>query len=108
MHEPILKNIAKHIELNDEEIILFNSLLIYKEVPKKTLLLTEGQACKYLSYVHSGALRSFCLDKEGKESTIMFAVADWWLTDMYCFLNDKPAMMYIEAIEDSCIFQITK
>lgn len=31
-----------------------------------------------------------------KESTIMFAVADWWLTDMYCFLNEKPAMMYID------------
>jgi hypothetical protein len=33
----------------------------------------------------------------------MFAVADWWVTDMYCFLNAKPAMMYIEAIENSCI-----
>jgi CRP-like cAMP-binding protein len=38
----------------------------------------------------------------------MFAVADWWVTDMYCFLNEKPAMMYIEAIEDSQVFQITK
>jgi CRP-like cAMP-binding protein len=72
------------------------------------LLLIEGQTCKYLSYVHSGALRAFHLDKEGKESTIMFAVADWWITDMYCYLNEKPAMMYIEAIEDSCIFQLSK
>ena len=38
----------------------------------------------------------------------MFAVADWWVTDMYCFLNNKPAMMYIETIEDSCIFQLSK
>lgn len=104
----ILKNVSKHISLDEKETALFTSLLIYKEVPKKTLLLTEGQACKYLSYVHSGALRSYCLDKEGKESTIMFAVADWWLTDMYCFLNNKPAMMYIEAIDDSCILQISK
>ena len=104
----ILKNVSKHISLDEKETTLFTSLLTYKEVPKKTLLLTEGQACKYLSYVHSGALRSFCLDKEGKESTIMFAVADWWLTDMYCFLNDKPAMMYIETIDDSCILQISK
>jgi CRP-like cAMP-binding protein len=104
----ILKNISKHISLDEKETALFTSLLTYKEVPKKTLLLTEGQACKYLSYVHSGALRSYCLDKEGKESTIMFAVADWWLTDMYCFLNNKPAMMYIETIDDSCILQISK
>lgn len=108
VHDLILNNISKHIVLDNGETNYFTSLLTYKEVPKKTSLLTEGQACRQLSYVHSGALRSYCLDKEGKESTIMFAVADWWVTDMYCFLNNKPAMMYIEAIEDSCIFQLTK
>jgi CRP-like cAMP-binding protein len=107
-HDLILKNIAKHIALDNDETNYFTSLLTYKEIAKKTCLLIEGQACKHLSYVHSGALRSYCLDKEGKESTIMFAVADWWVTDMYCFLNNKPAMMYIEAIEDSCIFQLSK
>lgn len=38
----------------------------------------------------------------------MFAVADWWVTDMYCFLNDKPAMMFIETIEESSIFQLSR
>ena len=107
-HELILKNVGRHINLSREEIIHFTSVLKYKEVPKKTKLLTEGQACKHLGYVHSGALRSYCIDKEGKQATIMFAVADWWLTDMYCFLNEKPAMMYIETIEDSCIFQLSR
>lgn len=107
-YDLILKNVAKHISLTREEASYFTSLLIYKETPKKTTLLVEGQACNQLSYVHSGALRSYCLDKEGKESTIMFAVADWWLTDMYCFLNEKPAMMYIETIEDSRLLTISR
>jgi CRP-like cAMP-binding protein len=38
----------------------------------------------------------------------MFAVSDWWVTDMYCFLNERPAMTYIEAIEDSYIYQLSK
>ena len=108
IHDSILKNVAKHISLTKEEADYFISLLIYKEVSKKKMLLAEGHVCNQLSYVHSGALRSYCLDKEGKESTIMFAVADWWLTDMYCFLNEKPAMMYIETIEDSCILNLSK
>src|ERR1044072_4295108 len=99
IHDLILKNVAKHISLTQEEINYFTSHLTYKEVPKKTILLVEGQVCNQLSYVHAGALRSYCLDKEAKESTIMFAVADWWVTDMYCYLNEKPAMMYIETIE---------
>ena len=107
-HDLILKNIVKHISLNGEETSYFISLLSIKEVPKKTILLSEGQACKQLSYVHAGALRSYCLYQNGKESTIMFALADWWVTDMYCYLNEKPAMMYIETIEDSCVFQLSR
>ncbi len=107
-HDLLLNNIARHIALDRDEIDLFTSLVTYKEIPKKTRILSESQVCSQLSYVHAGALRSFCLDKDGKEATIMFAVADWWVTDMYCFLNDKPAMMYIETIEDSCVFQLSR
>jgi CRP-like cAMP-binding protein len=106
--ELILKNISKHINLDKEELTYFLSLVKWKNIGKKTLLLTAGEACKYISYVHSGALRAFYLDKEGKEATVMFAVADWWVTDMYCFLNSRPAMMYIEALEDSCVLQLSK
>lgn len=106
--DAIVKNIFKHITLERDEINYFISLLTLKEVPKKTILLREGQACQYLSYVNTGALRAYHLDKTGKESTIMFAMADWWVTDMYCYLNSKPAMMYIETITDSSIYQLSK
>lgn len=108
IHTPILHNLQKHITLTKAEEDHFISILTYKEIPKKTTLLAEGQACNQLSYVHSGALRSYCLDESGKESTIMFAMADWWLTDMYCFLNEKPSMTFIETLEDSVVFSISK
>lgn len=104
----ILKNIAKHIQLESAEIEHFTSLITFQKVPKKTLLLKENEACPYLNFVHSGALRSFCLDKDGKEATIMFAFPDWWVTDMYCFLNEKPAMMYIETIVESEILRLSR
>ncbi|HEY4286389.1 MAG TPA: Crp/Fnr family transcriptional regulator [Puia sp.] len=106
--ELILKNITRHISLDEDETGFFTGLITAREVQKKTVLLKEGQICKTLSYVHAGVLRAYHIDKDGRESTIMFAVADWWVTDMYCFLNEKPAMMYIEAMEDSWVFQITK
>lgn len=104
----LLNNVAKHIDLNEEETNYFTSLVVFKSIPKKTLLLKAGQDCRYLSYVQAGALRAYYPDKDEKEATIMFAVADWWVTDMFCYLNNKPAMMYIEAIEDSSIFQLRK
>ncbi len=104
----ILNNIAKHISLDANETDYFVSLLSPKSIRRKDIILQEGQVCKTINYVESGALRAFYLDKEGKESTIMFAVADWWVTDMYCFINQLPAMLNIEAIDDSNILQLKK
>ena len=36
------------------------------------MILKEGQICKYISYVHSGALRAFHIDKEGKEVSALY------------------------------------
>ena len=104
----ILENIAKHISLTEEEADYFGSLLTEKKIAKKALILKEGQVCKYINFVESGILRAFYLDKTGKESTVMFAVANWWVTDMYCFVNQRPAMLNIEALEDSCVLQLLK
>lgn len=104
----ILANVAKHITLDQDEVHYFTSLLKYREVEKGASLLKEEDVCTTLSYVHSGALRAYYLGKDGKESTIMFAIADWWVTDMYCFLNCLPAMTYIEAIENSYILELSK
>jgi len=107
-HELILTNITKHISLTEEEISYVISLLKEKQVTKKEFILKEEQVCKYINFVCSGTLRAFHLDKEGKESTIMFAISDWWITDMHCFINQLPAMLNIEAIEASIIFQLQK
>lgn len=107
-HDLLLKHIEKHIRLNSEEADSVTSLFTCKSIPKKTLLLQEGQVCRHINYVHSGALRAYHVNAEGKEVTVMFAVADWWITDMFCFVNTKPAMINIEAIENSYIFQLNK
>jgi CRP-like cAMP-binding protein len=107
-HSGILRNISKHISLTEEESDHFTNLLTEKEISRKDFLLKEGQICKTINYVESGALRSFHVDKEGKESTIMFAISDWWITDMYCFVMEQPAMQNIVAIEDSQVWQLQK
>ncbi|MGK9128446.1 Crp/Fnr family transcriptional regulator [Olivibacter sp. SA151] len=108
VYDVVLKNINKHISLDTDEISYFTSLLKEKKVSKRAMILKEGQVCKEISFVKSGALRAYYRDKAGKESTIMFAITDWWVTDMFCFVNEQPAMLNIEAIEDSVVLQILK
>lgn len=104
----ILKNVSKHISLDENEISYFLSILTEKKYPKKSIILKEGEICRSINFVLSGTLRSFYRDSEGKESTIMFAAADWWITDMACFINQQPAMLNIETIEESLILQLKK
>jgi CRP-like cAMP-binding protein len=107
-HEPILANVAKHVTLNKSETEYFISLLETKELAKKDILLKACQPCTTFNFVNSGALRAFHRDSNDKDATIMFAVADWWITDMPCFVSQAPAMISIEAIEDTSITQLTK
>ena len=99
----IFKNIQKHISLNDVEKQLLFSSLVVKNVQKKDLILKQGQICKKLCFVESGGLRAYNLIDDGKESTIMFAVKEWWITNMNCFVNQKPTVLSIEALELSQI-----
>jgi CRP/FNR family transcriptional regulator, anaerobic regulatory protein len=107
-YDQIIKNIGQHIWLDVAEADFFVSLLKPESAAKKELILKEGQACKSIHYVQSGTLRAYYVDKEGRESTIMFAVADWWITDMYGFINRQPAMLTIEAVEDSMLVRLKK
>lgn len=108
MQDLVLKNIAKHISLNENETAYFLSLLVGKKYPKKSVILNEGEICKTINFVQSGTLRAFYRDEEGKESTIMFAISDWWITDMACFINQEPAMLNIETVEESHILHLQK
>lgn len=107
-YDLILQNIAKHITLTTGEANHFISLLKPEVIKKKTIILREGQLCNNIYYVSSGIVRAYHVDKDGKETTIMFALSDWWITDMFCFVNQQPAMLFIEAVENSAIVALQK
>lgn len=104
----ILSNIAKHIELTCEEQEHFVGLLGELSLKKNDYILKQGDQCNHINFVCSGTLRAYFLNPNGKESTIMFAAKDWWITDMFCFLNESPAMVNIQAVEKSSILRLSK
>jgi CRP-like cAMP-binding protein len=106
--DPILSNLRKHIALSPAEETYFVSLLKPKHFHKKEFILKEAQVCKHINFVNSGLLRAFYLNQENKESTIMFAISDWWVTDMHCFLEQKPAMLNIQSVSESEVLQLSK
>ncbi|NOW98884.1 Crp/Fnr family transcriptional regulator [Mucilaginibacter sp. SG564] len=104
----ILNNLAKHIHLTTDEQETFTAYLQTKKIKRKQLLLTDGDICRYSTFVTSGCLRGYTVDKSGIEHVLSFAPPDWWIADMYSLLSQKPGILNIEALEDTEVLLLSK
>ena len=88
---------------------IFNDTnFITKEIKKGTVLLTKGSICKQAYKIIKGCLKSYVIDKAGKEHIIQFAPEDWVITDMDSFLNNIPTHVFITALEKSEVIVLDK
>lgn len=71
------------------------------KISKGQILQTEGEFNTKIYFVISGLLRSYAIDKNGKENIFMFGPEGWVIADTSP--PEKPAVLYIDAIEDSVI-----
>lgn len=99
MFDSINEYVQKCCFFSPGEIDLFNALLQYKEIPRKTFLLQEGQVCNFEYYLNKGCIRNFYLDEQGDEVTLQFAIEGWWVSDIASFQEQKPSHMFIESLE---------
>lgn len=105
-YEAILKNIARFIQLSDEERDAFVNILQVTNLRKKELAVQPGFVCRYKSYVFRGAMRSYFVDISGQEHTVALAVEDWWISDFYSYIYQTPATLHVEALEEAVLVQI--
>lgn len=104
----LFSHICQHIALSNEEKTYFLRFLQEEQLDKKQFVLRQGEACSYINFVNAGILRAYHVNEEGKDTTVMFAVENWWITDMYCFLNALPAMVNIQVVSASNIIKLSK
>jgi CRP-like cAMP-binding protein len=104
----LLKNVAKHVTLTQEESDFFISLLEFREVAKKQFVVREGDICRHEHFVLKGCFKTYSVDEKGNEHIIMFAPEDWWTGDLYSYLTGNPSKFNIEAMEDSEVAMISK
>jgi CRP/FNR family cyclic AMP-dependent transcriptional regulator len=92
---------------SENEIQLFDDLLQHKSVKKKTMLLREGEICNFEAYILKGCIRTFCMDENGAEVILQFAVEDWWVSDIASFHEQTPSKLYIETLENCELLILT-
>lgn len=75
-----------------------------KNIKKGEFLLRSGEICMYIFFVNKGLLRSYTIDKSGKEHIIQFASEGWMITDRSSSFFNESSDLYIDAIEDSEVY----
>lgn len=104
----LLQNISRHISLDKTETDFFLSLLEYRKVKKKDVLLREGDVVRNEYFVLKGCFKTYSVDEKGNEHITMFASEGWWTGNICSFLTGAPSNLYTEAVEDSEVVLISK
>lgn len=71
-------------------------------------LLTPGKDCSYLAYIREGCFRVYYYDTGGKEIITWFSFREMVVTDLLGFYTTGKAQFYVEALEDSILYKISK
>jgi len=104
--DPFINYIQRTIALSAGELAEFVSAFHLKKVKKKQFIIQPDFTAKYRTYVVQGAFRSYVIDQNGVDHTIQFAMEDWWVSDYNSYIYQKPATMFVVALEDSTVLQI--
>lgn len=100
--------VFKDVTFSEEQLLNVGSKFEEIELKKGDFLLRAEEKVRHQYYVRSGCLRTFFIDKSGKEYTIQFAVKDWWISDYTAFFSSSKAIMYIEGIQDAILYKVSK
>ncbi|WP_109831429.1 Crp/Fnr family transcriptional regulator [Reichenbachiella versicolor] len=108
IEKSIILEIFKDITFSDKEVDLIESKLKKLELKKGTTILQAEEIVNSQYYVYDGCLRTYFIDKSGKEHTLQFAINDWWISDYTAFFTASKAIMHIETIQKATLYRISR
>ena len=105
--EIIITYVRKMVPLSDSEAIAFSAAFKETRVKKRQFLIQPNFTAKSRYFVINGALRAYVIGQDGQEHTIQLALEEWWISDYNSYIYQQPASMFVVAVEDSLLLEIT-
>jgi len=100
-NKELIDYINRFVNLTQEESEAFSDAFRRKKIKKRQLIVQPNFTARHRHFVVQGAFRAYILDNGGSENTIAFAIEDGWITDCTSYIDQEPATMFVEALEDS-------
>ncbi|MEI9920912.1 MAG: Crp/Fnr family transcriptional regulator [Bacteroidota bacterium] len=105
--QPLLDYFERLIPLSSAEKELVTEKFHSHLFLKKQFALQHGEICEHFCFVVRGCLRLYKVDNDGVYHIMQFATENYWILDLTSFHKKKPALMNIDALEDTVVLRIT-
>lgn len=105
--QPLLDYFDRLIPLSSAEKELVTAKFHSHLFLKKQFALQHGEICEYFYFIVRGCLRLYKVDNEGVYHIMQFATENYWILDLTSFHKKQPALMNIDALEDTVVLRIT-
>jgi CRP-like cAMP-binding protein len=94
----------KEFSLDDAKF--FFSLTRQRHLKAGELFVQAGEMHRKVAHIKSGLMRMYIINEDGEEVTLFFRKEDHQIAPYDCIFADKPSRMFIEAFEDTTLFEI--
>lgn len=102
----LIQYFSGYFPLNKQECDEVINRFKERTVKRRGYLLQQGEVCRHFTFVVSGCLKLYAVDRDAKEHNLVFAAENEWIFDISSFYAEKPGQLYIEAVEPSTVLQI--
>ncbi|WP_299527651.1 Crp/Fnr family transcriptional regulator [uncultured Lutibacter sp.] len=105
--QPLLNYINKQISLTEGEESFLISKVNHRKYLKGQYIVQQGDICKHECFIISGCTKTFYVDDSGQEHIVMFAIEDWWTSDMGSYITQTPADFNVQCLENTELIQFS-
>lgn len=105
--DAILNYAEKLVRLSAQEALEFAAAFKEIRVKKRQFLIQPNFTAKSRYFVLEGSLRAYVAGQDGQEHTIQLAIEEWWISDYNSYIYQQPASMFVVALEDSLLLEIS-
>ncbi len=107
IESPEIQEIFKDLSFSEEEVKIISSVIQKKMFKKGTRIIKADDIVTTTYGIQNGCLRTFYIDKHGKEHTLQFGIQGWWITDFTAFFSSSKAIMNLEVLRDASLYQLS-
>lgn len=103
-----LAEYIKHLSImTNEEADELGALFNEVNIKKRQYIIQPNFVPRHRNFIIKGAMKGYVIGKKGEEHVVLLGIENWWMNDIIGYINQQPASMFIVALEDCILLQIS-